>query len=74
MTTLYKWNGAGALIGVPARDLTDADFADFAHAWQEMGITEETIANCGLYEKVAQEESKRKQRRGNQDAAEVGES
>lgn len=76
MTTLYKYLGSGdALYHVPARDLTDEDFAERAELWRENGITEAVIEGCGLYEKVGQVETepKKKSKRGVFNAVEEGE-
>ena len=47
MTTVLYYIGKGnALIGVPARDLTDADLKEFEKEW-----TLENLINSGLYKK-----------------------
>lgn len=52
MTTRLIYIGRGnALYNVPARDLTEQDFADFAEVWKENGITEAGLLKSGLYEK-----------------------
>lgn len=46
---VYIGSGS-ALIGVPARDLTEADFAERAELWQELGWNEESLVGTGLYQ------------------------
>ena len=52
MTEKLIYIGGGALYNVPARDLTEADFADFAEVWKENGITEAVLLESGLYKKA----------------------
>jgi len=49
-----------ALIHVPARDLTDEDFAERAELWKENKITEVGMLASGLYEKSKTEQPKKK--------------
>jgi hypothetical protein len=44
------YTGRGDMFyNVPARDLTDEDFAERAETWQEFGITERLLISSGLY-------------------------
>jgi hypothetical protein len=53
MRILYKYIGNGsALIPVPTRDLTEADFEERKEVFAEMGITEAVLIASGLYENV----------------------
>jgi 5,10-methylenetetrahydrofolate reductase len=52
MTALYKYLGGGAMIHVPARDLTADDLAERAELWRENGITEAALLESGLYKKA----------------------
>ena len=47
-----------ALIHVPARDLTDEDFAERAELWKENKITEAGMLASGLYKKPTAEQKK----------------
>ena len=60
MTTvlIYKGRG-GAIPGVPAQDLTEADFAERKEQWGELGITEAVLLQSGLYEKPRLEQPKK---------------
>jgi hypothetical protein len=50
MTTRLIYTGRGDMFyNVPARDLTDEDFAERAEVWQEFGITEKLLIDSGLY-------------------------
>jgi hypothetical protein len=50
MTTRLIYTGRGDMFyNVPARDLTDEDFAERAETWQEFGITEKLLIDSGLY-------------------------
>lgn len=69
---LYVGNGS-ALYHVPARDLTDEDFAERAEIWAELGITENLLLQSGLYAKPEQVDTKKKQRGARQDAEKDGE-
>lgn len=53
----YIGNG-GALYHVPARDLTDEDFAERAELWKENDIDEAAILKSGLYKKPQAEPKK----------------
>ena len=60
MAIKLHYTGRGeALVHVPARDLTDEDFAERAELWQENGITEAGILSSGLYEKPKTEQPKK---------------
>lgn len=60
MTTILTYIGRGdALIGVPARDLTEEDFAERAESWSALGLTEAVILASGLYEKPKTEQPKK---------------
>ena len=48
-----------AIIHVPARDLTDEDFAERAELWKELGIDEAGMLASGLYEKSKTEQPKK---------------
>jgi hypothetical protein len=52
MSVKYIYLGGGALIHVPPRDLTDADFAERAEVWKENGIDEAVLLGSGLYKKA----------------------
>lgn len=58
MTTKLVYIGGGALYHVPARDLTDEDFAERAELWKEAGIDEALLLKSGLYEKPKAEQPK----------------
>lgn len=75
MTTLYKYLGKGAIVHVPARDITEADVETFAETWLRNGIDEATLLASGLYAKpvVEQEPKKRSKRGATQDADKEGE-
>lgn len=61
MTVKLFYVGRGdALIHVPARDLTDEDYAERAELWKENDITEAGILASGLYEKPKTEQPKKK--------------
>lgn len=49
---LYKYLGGGALIHVPARDITEADVEARHELWLTEGIDEATLFKSGLYQKV----------------------
>lgn len=53
-TTLYKYLGGGAIVHVPARDITEADVEAFAETWLTNGIDEAMLLKSGLYQKVEQ--------------------
>lgn len=76
MTRLH-YIGKGAFYNVPARDLSDADFAERAAEWAELGITEDVLLASGLYrragEQVEQPTKKRSKRGAVQDADKDGE-
>lgn len=57
MTTLYKYLGGGALVHVPARDITEADVEEFAEVWLRNGIDEATLLKSGLYKKLIKEKT-----------------
>lgn len=44
--TVFKYVGPGYVIGIPARDLTEADLAGI---WEREGLTEVEIMASGLY-------------------------
>lgn len=50
MTMKLIYIGRGdAFYHVPARDLTDEDFAERAELWEEVGVTEKLLIDSGLY-------------------------
>lgn len=52
MTIRLEYIGrGGALYDVPARDLTDEDFAERAQIWRELKIDEAALIKSGLYKK-----------------------
>jgi hypothetical protein len=57
---LYYVGRGDALYNVPARDLTDEDFAERAELWKENNITEDVILKSGLYEKPKTAEQPKK--------------
>ena len=60
MEIRLRYIGRGdALIHVPARDLTDEDFAERAELWKELGIDEARLLASGLYEKPKTEQPKK---------------
>ena len=60
MTTKLIYIGrGGAFVTVPARDLTEEDFAERKELWQELGITEAVLLESGLYEKPKLEQPKK---------------
>ena len=59
MTVKLIYIGRGdAIIHVPARDLTDEDFAERAELWKENEITEAGMLTSGLYKKPTAEPKK----------------
>ena len=55
MTTRLIYTGRGDFFfHVPARDLTDEDFAERAELWKENDITEASLIKSGLYKKPAE--------------------
>ena len=51
MTTKLIYAGGGFFPDVPARDLTEEDFAERAESWKAQGITEAVLLQSGLYKK-----------------------
>lgn len=49
-----------AFYNVPARDLTDEDFAERAETWKEFGITEELLVKSGLYKTIEEKPKQNK--------------
>ncbi|HEU4341005.1 MAG TPA: hypothetical protein VFU31_05490 [Candidatus Binatia bacterium] len=48
---ILEYIGRGAaIVHVPMRDLTEADFTERAELWKEEGITEERLISSGLYQ------------------------
>jgi hypothetical protein len=59
MTTRLIYTGRGDFfVHVPARDLTDEDFAERAELWKENDITEASLIKSGLYKKPQAETKK----------------
>ncbi len=63
MTTRLLYIGGGFLPNVPARDLTDDDFAERAELWKELEITEAVLIKSGLYKKPEIKADKPKQKK-----------
>lgn len=49
---MWKYKGIGFIAGIPARDITESDFANFSKRIQDI------IKTCGLYELVKVKETK----------------
>lgn len=67
---ILKYIGRDALIGVPARDLTEQDFTERADDWQEAGWNEASLVGTGLYQYAVESAQIEKPKKGSKKVGE----